>query len=258
MMINKPQDAPFNAEHFVLIDDIVLQAQQEGVLSIINIGTSVGESQNSIALAKRYTSVYAVIGLHPCDCTDDWENDFKKIVHLLEHKQENKIVGIGETGLDFYHKPFDALRQEKAFRTHIVCALEHNLPVIFHVRDAADDILRILRDYRHEKLTGVFHCFLQSPAFAEQILEWGFYVGFDAPVTYPKNTELRELIKTIPLDRIVLETDAPFLPPQILRGKPNRPSYIPLFAPVIADCKEISVQVLAQQTTSNTQRLFKL
>lgn len=258
MMVDKKIDAPLTPENISTIDLFVQEATNCGIGAIINIGTSIIESQNSMALAQHYNHVYAVIGLHPCDCTEQWQRDFDQINNYLEQKDTLKIVGLGETGLDFFHKPFDQKRQEQAFRAHIECSLIHNVPLVLHVRDAAEEILTILQDYRHEKLTGVFHCFLQSLPFAQQVIEWGFYLGFGAPVTYPKNTELRELIKHIPLERIVLETDAPFLPPQALRGKQNKPSYIPLFAPVIADCKQITPEKLAQETTRNAITLFGL
>ncbi len=198
---------------------------------------------------------FSVVGLHPCDCTQDWGEDFSKIKELVENRKHNKIVAIGETGLDFYHEPFHRGRQLSSFEAHIEFALECDLPLVVHVRESSDEILQVLEKYKKE-VKGVIHCFSQDKSFADTVLEWGLYLGINAPLTYPKNEELRELIATIPLEKILLETDAPFLPPQQFRGKQNRPAYVPIIAQAIANAKKIDVSEVERVTTENAQKLF--
>jgi TatD DNase family protein len=256
MMINKTLETPITHEQLLSIKNIVQESLQSGTTTLITIGTSIQESINAITIAKEFDNVYASVGIHPCDCTENFQKDLFSIKNLLKEKEKNKIVAIGETGLDFFHKPYNEALQERAFRAHIELACEYKLPLIFHVRNSGEKILKILEEYIKEKISGVFHCFLQSKEFAQTVTQWGFYFGIDAPITYPKNNLLREIIKTLPLDKIVLETDAPFLPPQELRGKQNSPAYISLFAPTLAHILNITKDLLAQKTTENAKKLF--
>ena len=258
IMTKKDFDVPLRDEHFPQIKNIIDQAAAAGVTKIVNVGTSLQESINSVEIAKRFDPVVATVGLHPCDCTPDWRKDIEGLKKLLEHKQENKIVGIGEVGLDFFHKPFDAQRQKDAFKAQIELSLEHELALVIHVREAGDELLRVLEEYAKDIKRAVIHCFCQSQDFADQVIEWGFYLGIDAPITYPKNELLRSVVKNVPLENLVLETDAPFLPPQKLRGKGNSPAYIPMFTPLIADIKGVSVDDVARVTTANALKLFSL
>lgn len=258
MMVKTEFDTLLKPEHFMLVQDILENAKRAGVSKIINVGTSVSESMNSVALAKRFDNVYASVGLHPCDCTPTWRKDFDEIVKLVKHKEENKIKAVGEIGLDFYHKPFDAQRQVDAFKAQIELALEYDLPLVIHVRDAGDETLRVLEEYVKEIKGATIHCFSQAQYFADVVIGWGFYIGIDGPITYPKNDALRAIVQATPLEHIILETDAPFLPPQQFRGKQNSPVYLPLFAQTIADLKSISLEELARQTTANAIKLFDL
>ena len=259
MMATGKENVPFSDEYFEAIKRIVEEARDAEIEKIINVGASLIESTNACLVSSKIKNVFASVAIHPCDCSHDWMNDIKNIEKLIQEKKEiSKIIAVGETGLDFYHKPFDRPLQEKAFRAHIELALKHKLPLILHVRDAADEFLKILEEYVDQGITGVVHCFGQNESFANVVLNWGFYVGIGAYITYPKNEELRELVKKIPLKKILLETDAPFLPPQTYRGKPNHPAYIPLFAPLIADLAGVSLDVVAQITTKNANCLFKL
>lgn len=257
MMIKKDFDTPLTDAQFEEIGQILQKAQKENVKYVINIGTSWQESLNSIKIAKKFENVFASVGIHPCDCSDVWIIDAKKIAQWVVNKQDNKIVAIGETGLDFYHKPFFKQRQVDAFKFHIELALEYNLPIVIHMRDATDETLKVVGEYKKE-LNGVFHCFSDNKDIATLVTSWGFYVGIDGHVTYPKNENLREVIKQISLESILLETDAPFLPPQQFRGKQNSPAYIPLFAGLVAELKNVSVGELAEVTTNNAKELFCL
>lgn len=257
-LVKKEFDTLLEESHFPAIGNFIEQAKSVGVLTIINVGTSLPESLNSIAIAKKFPNVFATVGLHPCDCTPTWRDDFKEIAKLARGHRENKIVGIGEVGLDFYHKPFDKQRQVDAFKMQIELALECNLALVVHVREAADELLRILEEYRKEIKRAVIHCFCQEQYVADTVIDWGFFIGIDAPLTYPKNELLRSVVTKVPLTSIVLETDSPFLPPQSHRGKQNAPAYIPLFVPLIAQLKGVSIEEVGRQTTLNAKKLFSL
>lgn len=259
MMVLKEGSQVLLNEHFPVLDKIIDAVRDVGVRGMINIGTNVKVSNNSIMLAKRYHDVFATVGIHPCDCGQNWKEELKSLALFLDQKEENKIVGIGETGLDFYHQPFDKEQQIAAFRAHIELALKYHVPLIIHSREASDEVLRVLQEYVHDGLCGVLHCFSHQAYVAQQVLSWGFYIGIGGYITYPKNNELRDIVKNdIPLDRLLLETDAPFLPPQQFRGKQNSPAYIPLFAHMIADLKSIEHQELGKATTSNVRELFMI
>jgi TatD DNase family protein len=260
MMIQKQPDELLCEEAYPFIDAIVHRAHEARVESIINIGTGVNESLNSIALARRYKGVYATVGIHPSDCGQYGSGSLRQALAplrtMLDHKNDNKIVAVGEIGLDFFHKPYDRDLQIDFFNAQIELAGEYNLPVVVHIREAGNDVLKILEQYRTHNLRGVIHCFLQTEEFAQTVIEWGWYVGLDAPITYPKNEKLRQLFSRIPLKHILLETDAPFLPPQIYRGKQNSPAYIPLIADALASLHGVDCSTIEETTTTNAQRLF--
>lgn len=258
MVENKKFDEALQPEHYVEIDAIVAAAQAAGVQTIINVGTSLIESINSVLLAKRYAQVYATVGIHPTDVGDLWRDDVRAIAQYARSAYEHKIVGIGEIGLDFYHKPYNEQRQKDAFKAQIELALEYNLGLSIHVRDAGDETLRVLEEYSKEIKRAVIHCFAQNKDFADVVIGWGFYLGIDAPLTYPKNVMLRDIVAQVPLDHLVFETDSPFLPPQEFRGKKNFPAYIAQFAPLMAELKSVSLDECAHKTTLNARRLFNL
>ncbi len=256
MMVLKEEHQELTEVHFVELDRIMGMVRNAGIIRVINVGTNIVGTKNSLALARCYADVFATVGIHPCDCDEHWRDDIKELEKLLPQKNENKIVAIGETGLDFYHQPFDKERQVAVFKRHIELALTYDLPVVVHSRDSSQEVLAVLQEYKADGLRGVLHCYSHPAYVAEQVLAWGFYIGMGAYVTYPKNNELREFVKNMPLERLLLETDAPFLPPQQYRGKQNTPAYIPLFAHMIADLRNVEHQELGRVTTENAQRLF--
>ena len=257
MVVKKEFNVCLEESHFALIKHVIQDAHGAGVSKIVNVGTSLQESINSVEIAKRFDSVFATVGIHPCDCSENWRQDVQALAKCLGgDKEKNKIVAIGEVGLDFYHKPYDKQRQYDAFKMQIELALEYTLPLVIHVRDAGDELLKIIEEYVREIKGAVIHCFSQKQDFADIVTGWGFYIGIDGPITYPKNEELRSIVKKVALEHLILETDAPFLPPQQYRGKQNVPAYLPLFAALIADLKEISLEQLAQATTRNAEKLF--
>ena len=255
-------DKILSEDKFFEIDKVLENSLNAGVAKIITIGTSLIESMNACTIAKRYENVFATVGIHPSDLSDNWREDLKDIENLIKDKEQNKIVAVGEIGLDyfrkqydFFHNEFGKAKQSDAFKAQIEMALKYNLPIVIHSRDASEDLLKILEEYKKE-LRGVLHCFSHEKYFAEIICEWGFYFGINGLITYPKNNEIREIVSNLPLDRILLETDAPFLPPQNLRGQKNYPSYIPMFAQTIAELKKITLSELEQVTTKNAEKLF--
>lgn len=251
MMIKKKFNDPLKEEDFSKIGKIVDESRVSGVTKIINVGTSVQGSLNSIAIANKFDNVFAAVGIHPCDLRDDWKSQIGEIEKL------NGAIAIGETGLDFYHKPFNKHRQIDGFKAHIEIALEKKLPIIIHMREATSEVLKVIEEYASD-LTGVNHCFQGSKDIAKHFIDWGFYLGINAPVNYTKNDVFREVVKEIPIENIILETDAPFLPPQEFRGQANHPKYLSIFAKTIAELKGISLKELGEITTKNASCLFKI
>jgi len=251
--IVKLQDLP---EIKIVIDRAILS----GIEKFINVGCDVPSSRNSLFLSENFANVFATIGVHPTDCNSDWKDSVRQLKNIITNYPRAKLVAVGETGIDYYHQPFNRQNQQDAFRAQIELALELGLPVSVHTRGdgAGDDVLKILEPYIANNLTGVIHCFQQSLDFAKVTTNWGFLLGIDGPIDYPKNTLMRQIVKEIGLDKLVLETDTPFLPPQIYRGKKNEPAYLKHVAIALADLFGIDVQVVSDVTSSNACRLFKI
>lgn len=258
MMVKSEFDVPLTDSQVLDAQAIIEYAAKDEVKIIINVGTSLIESRNCVLLAKRYTSVYATIGIHPNDCTSHWKKDLKELEHLLKQKKENNIVGIGETGIDRHYPNYNLQRQVDAFRTQIELAIEYECGLVIHSRDAYDETLRVLEEYEKHDIRAVMHCFSYDQIFADQVIEWGFKLGIGATITYPKNNELRSVVKAIELDHFVLETDAPFLPIQSMRGKQNSPKYIKQIAEYIAELRQQPMEQVGQQTSQNAKELFGL
>lgn len=238
---------------FQLAHKIVAAAEESGVSIIFNVGTSIIESINCIELAKRFENIYASIAVHPNDLSSDWKEDLVQLKKLLPH---DKIIAIGECGLDYHYPDFNKQKQQDAFKAQIELALEHNLALIIHTRDAGDDTLRCLEAFKDPKLRGTIHCFSENLAFAKEAIDLGFVLGIGGTVTYPKNQYLRDVVTSVGLDHIILETDAPYLAPQIVRGKQNNPANIALIAQFIAELMDTTIHNVAQKTTANTAAIF--
>lgn len=237
---------------------IINAAKQNNISKIINVGTSLIESLNCLALAKKFSSVWATVGIHPNDLTSTWQADLKELASYLPHKTQNKIVGIGECGLDFYYPGYDFNRQRDGFRAQIELALKYNLPLSIHTRVAPQETLRILEEYVKNKITGVIHCFSEDLDFAKQVIEWRFVLGIGGIITYPKNHNLRTIVQNITLDDFVLETDSPYLPIQTRRGKINYPEYIYDIALYISNLKNCTLDQLANATNKNVKKIFQI
>ncbi|MCM8800617.1 MAG: TatD family hydrolase [Candidatus Omnitrophica bacterium] len=235
------------------IEKVIKRAKDNGIDFIVNIGSSLEGSKRSIELAKKYDFIYATVGLHP-----HYTQDFNKEVRLslYDLAREDKVVAIGEIGLDYFGDVPEPEKQKELFVELIGLAKDLNLPLIIHNRQAWNDILRILKD--NLPLKAVFHCFSGDETFLKECLNLGFFVSFTCNITYKKADNLRRLVKLTPLERIFLETDAPFLPPEGLRGKRNEPMYIRMLAEEIARIKGISLAEVGKITTDNALRFFKI
>lgn len=256
MMVKKEFDVPLNAQDFVNATTIVTQAEQHDVTCIINVGTSLVESINCVELAQKNKNIYASVGIHPNDATDDWHKELKHLTSLL--KKENKIVAIGECGLDRHYKDYNLSRQKDAFKAQIEVALEHDLAIIVHTRDAYDETLKSLDEFRGQGLRGTIHCFSEDQAFADYAIELGFVIGIGGTLTYPKNNLLRSVATTTPLEKIILETDAPFLAPQAVRGQQNHPGNIAIIAEFLANLRQETTQQIAGVTTKTALNVFRI
>lgn len=245
------------------IGELIQRAERKGVTDLICVGTNLTVSRNAVALANYHSGVWATIGLHPTDAHEKWRDDVKAFKQLLDEDEQENIVGIGETGIDLLRDPSQLELQKDVFKAQIELALEHDLPLVLHIRDqigvdrAAEHALGVLEGYG-KGIKAVLHCFQQSQAIADEALARGFFLGVDAPIDYPKNEWLRNIIAMAPLEKLVLETDAPFLPPQALRGTKNVPEAVVYIASKIAELKGCTQEHVAATTTANARRLFSI
>lgn len=259
-IVKKKFDVPLLLKELADAKAIITRAKEHNVTIIVNVGTSLPESENCIKLAQMYPSNFAVIGIHPNDCTPQWKQDFAKIIQYSQEKKPNKVVGIGETGIDRHYPNYNLGRQQDVFKAHIELALEHDLGIVVHSRDACDETLTIIDQYAKDipKKRLVMHCFSYDQACANWLIERNFLLGIGGTITYPKNNILRDVVLQTPLKNIVLETDAPFLPPQSFRGKTNYPHHIAIIAKYLAKLKSESLHTVANITTQNAQTLYAL
>jgi TatD DNase family protein len=257
MMIKNSFDTPLQKSDLSKAEVIINESNAARVSVIINVGTRKVENQNCILLAQTFDSVFATVGIHPND-SDTWQEDFALLKIWLQKKEDNKIVGIGECGIDMHYPDYNLNRQRDAFKAQIELALEHNLALVVHSRDAYDETLHILEEYKNNLSRATMHCFSYDQTFARTVTDWGFMLGIGGTITYPKNNELRAVVTSTDLKNLVLETDAPFLPPQAIRGKQNHPKEIANIAQFVADLRGESFETITQQTTQNALQLFNL
>ncbi|MEX1147175.1 MAG: TatD family hydrolase [Sphingomonadales bacterium] len=236
------------------VDGAIARARNAGVGALLTINTRLDEFDDVLAIAKAHDNVFCSVGVHPHEA----ENHAQVSVDdLLTRAQDDHVVGIGETGLDYYydHSPRDL--QRASFRTHIRAARETGLPIIVHTREADEDCARILAEEMEEgAFTGVIHCFTAGPELAAKALALGFYISISGIVTFKAADDLRAVVRNIPLDRLLIETDAPFLAPVPKRGKTNEPAFVAHVAAKVAEIKGVSVDELARITTDNFFTLF--
>ncbi len=235
--------------------EVVSRAYAAQVRQIITIGINLPISRQAVAIAEQYEGVFASIGIHPHDAKGVNNKTYDGLRPLTKSP---RVVAIGEIGLDFFKEYSPRQEQEICFRQQIQLARELRLPLIIHDRDAHDEIIRILREEKAEDVGGVFHCFSGDYTFARECLDMGFYISIAGVVTFTKAATLQDVVKNVPMDRLLIETDAPFLAPVPYRGKRNEPAYVIHVGQKIAGIKGCSVIEIAQWTQKNAQALFKL
>jgi len=249
------------------LDDVLASAAENGVTAAIVPGSTLEDSRAAIALAKRYAgapcALYAAVGIHPTDANGLTPTTLAELHELAQHP---RVVAIGEIGLDYYWPNIpnrgwpcaEPAQQRTALEAQLALAAELSLPVILHDRDAHADILDILRAWMrdHPERSGTLHAYAAGPTLLEEALALNLYIGMDGPVTFEKATGLHEVAQQVPLDRLLLETDAPYLTPHPHRGQRNEPAYLSYIAERIAALREMPVETLAAATTTNAQRLF--
>ncbi len=245
------------------IDDDRFDADREAVLSraraagvdlIVNIGADMASSARSVALAEQYPQVYATVGMHPHDAKDMREQDYQQLVRWAA---QPKVVAIGEIGLDYHYDLSPRPVQQEVFLRQLDIARQTGKPFVVHEREAHADTFEIIRSAA-KGLEGVFHCFSGSVETARQYLKLGFYVSIAGPVTFPKSAKTKEVARYVPLDRLLVETDSPYLTPQAFRGRRNEPAYVRLVAEEIAALRELPLEELARATSENACRLFRI
>ncbi|MCP3427359.1 TatD family hydrolase [Opacimonas viscosa] len=241
-----------------LTDDAVELAQKidfaatRGVEHMLCVAINVKDYPQMLSRVEHFTNVSVSCGVHPC-----YDEDMTDYDTLLEYGSSDKVVAIGETGLDYYHSQETIGVQKQSFIDHINVAAELDKPLIIHTRNAREDTINILKEHGKANTIGVLHCFTESLEMAEQALELGFYISISGIVTFKTATELQAVAKAIPLDRLLIETDSPWLAPVPYRGKPNQPGYVVEVGEFIAELRGISTAELAKATTENFYRLFK-
>ena len=243
----------FNQE----VDHIVDNAHQRGVHTLLTICTKYSEIDEILAIVHRYPHIFGSVGIHPHEAQDTLEklNISQVKGWLREYANQTKIIALGETGLDFHYNHSPKLEQILMFEAHIETSLETHLPLSIHTRSAESETIELLE--KNPGVTGVIHCFSGSPNLAEKALACGFYISISGIATFKKAEDLRDIIKTVPLDRLLVETDAPYLAPIPYRGQRNEPCLVIHTAQAIANIKQITLEEIASQTTQNFFALFK-
>jgi TatD DNase family protein len=233
---------------------VLERARAAGVETMLNIATRSSEWDDVIGVAEREGDVWASVGVHPHDADTHAEVETATLVERAAHP---RVVGIGETGLDFYYDRSDRDRQRASFRAHIAAARETGLPLIVHTRDAEEDTVSILRDEMGKgSFTGVIHCFTGTAELAASAMEMGFFISISGIVTFKNARELQETVRTLPLERMLIETDSPFLAPVPHRGKPCEPAFVADTARFLAELRNEPLERLAEATAGNFRRLF--
>ncbi|MFH1375078.1 MAG: TatD family hydrolase [Patescibacteria group bacterium] len=244
-------------------DTVLARAGEAGIGKMINPGVGIKESRQAVELAKNYENIFAAVGIHPHEASSLFElrspgvNSLNEgvLAELEELAEDPKVIAIGEIGLDYFRMRNEKSIQQEAFRKQLELAQKLKKPVIIHSREADEDIFKILDDF---EVQGVFHCFGGDWAFAQQVLERGFLIGLTGVVTFPKAVNTHEVAANVPLEKLLVETDAPFLAPQKFRGQRCEPAFVREVGERIAELKGVSLEEVAGQTTKNARKLFEL
>lgn len=237
------------------LEEVIERARLNGVERVVVVGFDEKTIKRAMELIDTYDFMYAAIGWHPVDAIDLTDSYLDWIEELTAHP---KVVAIGEIGLDYHWDKSPKDIQQAVFRRQIQLAKKLDLPIIIHNREATEDVVTILEEEGAAEVGGIMHCFSGSPETAKRCLEMNFYISLGGPVTFKNAVKPKEVAKEVPLDRLLIETDCPYLAPHPYRGKRNEPSYVKLVAEQIADLKEISFDEVARATTENANRLFRI
>jgi TatD DNase family protein len=241
-----------------LVEDIpgvLARARSAGVGALLTIGTRLGEFARVRAIAETHPAIWCSVGVHPHEAANE-STDAERLTELARHP---RVVAIGETGLDYYYDRSPRPQQQANFRAHIAAAIAAGLPLIVHTRDADADTAAILRAASADsggRLKGVLHCFTASRALAETAIELGFYISISGIITFKNTEDLRTTVRALPLERLLVETDAPYLAPVPVRGRPCEPAFVAYTAAKVAELKSVTVEELARATTANFFALF--
>jgi TatD DNase family protein len=235
------------------LEQVLERARQAGVGPIVNVGTGEYSSRQVVSLSSRYPQLWAAVGIHPHYAAQVSPSYLEDLTRLAERP---RVIAIGETGLDYYRNLSPPDAQERLFRGHLRLACEVDKPVIIHSRDAHAETLKIIKEEALPSRKGVMHCFSGDRKFAHAFLELGLFLSLAGPVTYPRSHELRSLLKEIPRDRLLMETDAPYLPPQAFRSLRNEPAFVKAVYERVALALEVDLEQLARQVQENAAALF--
>ncbi|XXM71853.1 TatD family hydrolase [Lysinibacillus sphaericus] len=245
-----------NAEQFNEdLEEVISRAKEAGVGRMVVVGFDRPTIERAMDLVEQYEFLYASIGWHPVDAIDMKEEDLAWIEELSSHP---KVVALGEMGLDYHWDKSPKDIQKEVFRKQIHLAKKVKLPIIIHNREATQDIVDILREEGAEEVGGIMHCFSGSPEIARECVDMNFYISLGGPVTFKNAKKPKEVAKEIPLERLLIETDCPYLAPHPNRGKRNEPAYVKLVAEQIAELKDISLEEVETVTTENANKLFNI
>ena len=236
-------------------EDVIRRAEENGVTHILNVGYDLEASRASVKLADRHERIYAAVGIHPHDAASVTDNTLEEIRRLARHE---KVVALGEMGLDYYRNLSPKAKQQQVFKEQIRLAKELKLPIIVHDRDAHQDTIDILKEEGANAVGGILHCFSGSWAMAKQCLQLGFYISLAGPVTFKNARRPQEVARLIDINRLLVETDCPYLAPEPKRGKRNEPAYVKYVAEKIAELRRDSFEELAFITFNNTKKVIGL
>ncbi|NIK12719.1 TatD family hydrolase [Alkalibacillus almallahensis] len=245
-----------NADQFMEDrDEVIQRALDEGVTEMVVVGFDRKTIPIAIEIAEQYDFIYAAIGWHPVDAIDMQDEDLQWIEELSAHE---KVVAIGEMGLDYHWDKSPKDVQKDVFRQQIALAKRVNMPIIIHNREATADIVEILKEEQAGETGGIMHCYNDDVSYAKECLDLGFHISLGGPVTFKNATDPKIVAQEVPLEKLLIETDCPFLAPHPNRGKRNEPAYVKLVAEKIAELKEISVDEVAKETNKNAKNLFRI
>lgn len=242
-------DHKFDADR----DEIIAALKKSGISYVVNIGADLESSENSVNLADKYDFIYAAVGVHPYDAETVDDALTEKLKSMAENK---KVVAIGESGLDYHYEDADKEIQKKAFIKHIKLANELDLPIIVHNRDAHKDMMDILAEHKPEN--AIIHCYSGSAEMAKELVKMGYYISFSGTVTFKNAKKVQQAAEVVPLDRLLIETDCPYLCPEPERGSRNDPSKIRFTAQKLAEIKGVTFEEIAKVTTENAKRVYKI